>query len=516
MSTASEKLREYHATLAELDRRKRENVLAYYEPYPKQLEFHAMGVSKRERLFCAGNQVGKTVAGSREAAMHLTGRYPDWWTGRRFSSPTHGWAVGVTGESTRDNPQRLLLGPLGSRGTGAVPKECIVEERLGRGVADSVDTVLVRHTSGGTSTLNFKAYEKGEQKLAGASLDFVWCDEEPSMEIYSELLARISARSGLVFLTATPLLGMSRVVSRFLSEPNESRGFVTMTIADALHIPESEREAIIAGYPEHEREARANGAPMLGSGRIFPVSEASISCDAFPIPEYWPRICGIDLGYEHPAAAAWLAWDRDADIVYITDVFKMSKATIATISSAIRARGADMPIAYPHDSFSHDRTSGDTFAALFKKEGLNMLDEHATFEDGGYSLEAGLALMLDRMHSGRFKVFAHLADFFAEFRLYHRKDGLVVKEQDDILSAARYALMMLRFARAGVGGRGNKPVRIAEGVGADPFENDRVPEDARNTRNKFQTQADIEAWRHRPKLAGVPRVGIAKGIDIDP
>ena len=54
--------------------------------------------------------------------------------------------------------------------------------------------------------------------------------------------------------------------------------------------------------------------------------------------------------------------------------------------------------------------------------------------------------MLDRMKTGRLKVFAHLADWFEEFRLYHRKDGLIVKERDDLISATRVGLMMLRQA----------------------------------------------------------------------
>jgi hypothetical protein len=33
-----------------------------------------------------------------------------------------------------------------------------------------------------------------------------------------------------------------------------------------------------------------------------------------------------------------------------------------------------------------------------------------------------------------------------EFRLFHRKDGKDVKEGDDLMSATRYAIMMLRFA----------------------------------------------------------------------
>jgi len=511
MTTESEKLKEYHATLAELDRRQRENALAHYAPYGKQVEFHNLGATKRERLLLAGNQNGKSLCASREAAYHATGKYPEWWKGRRFEGATLGWAVGVTGEQTRDVCQRLLIGPLGARGTGAIPKECIIEERLGRGVADSVDTITVRHVSGGISTIQFKSYEKGAAKLAGASCDWVWADEEAPQEEYAELLARITARSGIIFSTLTPLLGMSRVVSRFLSEPSESRGVVTMTIDDALHIPANEREAIIEGFAEHEREARARGIPLLGSGKIFPVSEAQITCEPFPIPTHWPRICGQDHGYDHPAAAAWLAWDRDADVVYVTDCFKISKATIATIASAIRARGEGIPIAYPHDSFSHDRSSGESFAELFRKEGLAMLDAHATFEDGGISVEAGLAMMLDRMHSGRLKVFSHLADWFAELRIYHRKDGRVVKESDDILSATRYALMMLRYARAGGSRRQGARPRVAQGVGADPFGSSEKKgpatyEDLRAWVNK--TPDGPEKWAPKPN-----RQLIAEGAD---
>jgi hypothetical protein len=76
-----------------------------------------------------------------------------------------------------------------------------------------------------------------------------------------------------------------------------------------------------------------------------------------------------------------------------------------------------------------------------------MLHEHAQFEDGSVSVEAGLMDMLDRMNTGHFKVFKHLNDWFEEFQLYHRKDGKVVKEGDDLMAATRYALMMLRWAR---------------------------------------------------------------------
>src|SRR5437762_1042990 len=98
-----------------------ENRLACYVPYPKQIAFHAAGATARERLLMAGNQLGKTLAGGFEVAMHMTGRYPDWWQGRRFDRPITAWACGTTGETTRDTVQRVLLGR-DRKGTGATPR----------------------------------------------------------------------------------------------------------------------------------------------------------------------------------------------------------------------------------------------------------------------------------------------------------------------------------------------------------------------------------------------------------
>jgi hypothetical protein len=87
-----------------------------------------------------------------------------------------------------------------------------------------------------------------------------------------------------------------------------------MELEEALHIPTEERQRIIEGYPEHEREARTKGIPTLGSGRVYPVAESIITVPAFAIPDHWPRIAGLDFGWDHPTAAVRLAWDRDSDI----------------------------------------------------------------------------------------------------------------------------------------------------------------------------------------------------------
>jgi phage terminase large subunit-like protein len=215
-------LRQQALVLAqELERRKRRNRLSRYSPYSKQRDFHAAGAVHRERLFMAGNQLGKTLAGSFEWAMHLTGLYPDWWTGRRFAVPVRLWAAGETRVSTRDTVQKLLVGEPEQEeewGTGAIPGAMLKDVRRATGVPNGLDSVTVRHRSGGTSTLLFKAYEQGRAKWQGDTLHGVWFDEEPPLDIYSEGLTRTNATGGIVMLTFTPLKGMSEVVRMYLSD----------------------------------------------------------------------------------------------------------------------------------------------------------------------------------------------------------------------------------------------------------------------------------------------------------
>ena len=157
--------------------------------------------------------------------MHLTGRYPDWWVGRRFDSPTRGWVGSVTGEVTRDNAQRMLVGNPRKRvawGTGMIPGEALGRVSMRSGIADAIDGVLVKHVSGGWSSLGFKTYEAGRTKWQGETLDWLWFDEEPPKDVYIEGLTRTNASGGLVFITFTPLFGMSEVVHMFLEDGNEA------------------------------------------------------------------------------------------------------------------------------------------------------------------------------------------------------------------------------------------------------------------------------------------------------
>ncbi|CDX27897.1 conserved hypothetical protein [Mesorhizobium plurifarium] len=239
-----------------------------------------------------------------------------------------------------------------------------------------------------------------------------------------------------------------------------TRHVTFMTIDDAGHYSPEQRAEIIAAYPEHEREARAKGIPVLGSGRIFPVPDELIACEPFKLPRWWPRIGALDFGWDHPSAAIELAWDTEADVVYVTKAHRASQQTPAMQALALKAWGEWLPFAWPRDGRRETlEGAGVALAKQYAAHGLNMLTGHARFADGSVSVEAGLMDMLDRMQSGRFKVFSTLHAWFEEFRLYHRKNGQVVKLRDDLMAATRYRKLTLAY----VSGAGTLPT-TADGI----------------------------------------------------
>lgn len=445
--------------IAELKRRERECRLDFFTPYPKQAEFLGLGATKRERALIAANRSGKTFCAAAEVAMHLTGMYPSWWVGKRFDGPNHWWAASQTGILVRDGAQSELFGKANvadDRGTGMVPKHLVRWDRITsmHGYSGLYDTVQVKHVSGGISTCQMMTYMQARETWQAVARHGIWCDEEPPEDLYNEGLTRLATTNGIMICTFTPLMGRSKVVLRYVSEPSVDRAYVNMTIDDAKHFTPEQREKIVAGYASYERAARARGEPMLGAGRIFETDEVNLlEQPVKPIPPYWKKLWAIDLGTEHPFAAVLLAHDPDGDVTHVVHAFKMRDTRPIDHASAMKPWGADIPVAWPHDGHIRERGSVEPVMHLYKQAGLKMLPSHAAFPDGSISTEAGIRVMDDRMKSGRFKVANHLSEWLEEYRHYHRKpkqDGTseIVKQNDDLMSATRIGCMALRYARA--------------------------------------------------------------------
>lgn len=419
-------------------------------PYDWQVEVHNMGGTVTERLLMAANRVGKTMCGGAEVACHATGIYPKWWQGRRFSDATVIWCGSESWTASRDIIQDSLLGPPGEEGTGWIPKEYIVDfKKRQAGVSDVVDTIRVRHKSGKLSSITLKTYEQQRKEWQGRACNFVWFDEEPPQDVYTEGLTRILDKRGCLLLTFTPLKGPSEVVRHFLNPEKGSNTFIkNVSWDDAPHLDEKSKEELKATYPAHERETRSAGTPLLGSGSIFPISDDLITVEPFSIPDWFVRVNGIDFGIDHPGACVFCAWDRDSDVFYVYDAYKKAGETPVYHAAAIKKHGDWIPTAWPHDGMQRDKGSGVALKDQFRAHGVRMMRDHAHYQDERQmSREAGLIEMYEWMRTDRFKVFSTIPAWFEEKRLYHRVDGKVVDEYDDIMSATRYAFVMRRYAR---------------------------------------------------------------------
>ncbi len=464
-----------------------ERKLDGYAPYAWQKEFHAAGATCTERMLMAANRVGKTASAAAEVTLHLTGDYddlprearyrptlpngephpnageliwPNGWEGRRFDHPVLVWTGSPTNETSRDIVQAELIGGVGQEyGTGLVPRRKLIGAPLLRqaGVRNVADSFQVRHRSGGTSVCFLKTYEQGWQKWQGRAPHVVWLDEEPDdYMIYSEAQTRILTTRGILLVTFTPLSGVTELVDHF-QKGGEGVYLKGATWDDAPHLSKADRDRLAKSYRAHERDARTQGVPMLGEGAVFPVSDEQIRVPPFKVPDHWARIKGCDFGIDHPAAGVELAWDRDQDVIYVIDCYRQSDKTTAYHALWFNKANRAVPVAWPHDGMNREKSGGGTLAETYRRAGVNMLPKSARYprrpgetaeKAGAQPIEPIVDEMLERMNTGRLKVFASCGLWLEEKRSYHRKDGRIVDRRDDILKASMYALMMKRYAVA--------------------------------------------------------------------
>jgi len=492
-------LKKLHTTTEYLQKYCRWN---YYRPHPDtQLLFH--NSHAKERSIVLGSQQGKSTATGFEMAFAACDYWPAWHTGLHPAPPNIvrsakfiGWFCSISSQSVRDGIQAKLLGDISQKdglGTGAIPLDLIRGVTMSRGISNFVDTVTVARETGGIGLLQSKTYEQDPKAYQAVPVDAVLIDEDPGYSdlIYNECLARTISTNGRIIVSLTPMLGLTPIRKRFLAGGAgmfEVRGGLNQ----ALHIPADRRQAIIDSVPERERAARIYGQEQQGEGAVFDIDPRDVAFKYDPNNppcDFSKFLWGIDFSHggtssqAHPFAAVLAMYNQFKDVIWIVDAFKMFRQLPAQHAERIKADAWHWyaPICWPHDGQqSADASTQTTYSQIYKQLGLNLLPTWATFRDGGYGFEAGITDMRNRFASGRLKVARHLADFFTELQNLHYKDGKVVKEDDDLLSATRQVVMQIRSARAledaekwkhaqGAKRRqGNRP-RLAQGVDTEPL-----------------------------------------------
>lgn len=413
------------------------------ELYAPHQKFFKAGVKHRERAMISANRVGKTEGvGGYELTLHLTGLYPDWWTGRRFDHGIKAWAAGDTSQTVRDIIQTKLLGLPGEYGTGLIPGDLIINTKNKAGsVLDTVESVSVKHASGGVSYLGLKSYDQKRKSFQGTEQDVIWLDEECSLGIYAECLLRTMTTDGLMMCTFTPLLGLSETVLSFMpggKVPEEftktGKYVVTATWDDAPHLTEKQKSELLLSIPAYQRDARSKGVPQLGSGAIYPISEEDITVEPFEIPPSWPKCYALDVGWKR-TAALWGAWDQQSDIVYLYSEYYRGQAEPVIHAEAIKARGLWVPGVIDPAARGRSQKDGSRLVDNYTDLGLNL--SYAV-----NAVESGLLTVWGRLSTGRVKVFTGLQNFLAEYRIYRRdENGKIIKENDHLMDDMRYLIM---------------------------------------------------------------------------
>ena len=263
--------------------------------------------------------------------------------------------------------------------------------------------------------------------------------------MWSEGQARLTAVRGIDMMSFTPMKGRSAVFLKYVYQNQvgahpKNLGFYNVRMApkDSLHITKADVAEMKAKYPATSGLPGIDGDPVHGEGLIYPVDEADFKVEPFEIPDWWPLLGGIDFGYGHPAAAVKIAHNLDSDVVYVTDENRKRRRTPAEQATILRKWGKDLKWAWPRDGHANEKGTGEQLAKMYKDEGMKMLPMFAQWkkearkskrDSGGsstlsvISTERGLTEILDRLKTGRLKVFSTCSKWLSERRTTTRRAG---------------------------------------------------------------------------------------------
>lgn len=200
------------------------------------------------------------------------------------------------------------------------------------------------------------------------------------------------------------------------------------------HISEEEKKRLFDETPPYLRDARLKGIPSQGAGAIYPVEEDVYLCDPFALPHYWPKVFGLDVGWNR-TAAIWAAHDRETGTVYLYSEHYLAREEPSIQAAAIKARGEWIPGVIDPAARGRSQIDGRSLIEEYRENGLNL-------HPANNAVEAGIHAVWERLSTGKLKIFRSLQNWRNEVRFYHRDDnGKIVKTDDHLMDATRYLIL---------------------------------------------------------------------------
>lgn len=207
------------------------------------------------------------------------------------------------------------------------------------------------------------------------------------------------------------------------------------------------KDEILASTPPHLRETVSRGVPSIGSGAVYPIPLDQVLVkpeEMVPIPAFWRRIYGMDVGHK-VTAAVFCAHDPDNDIVYVTGEHYVEHQPKEVHAAAIRRVAFDwMPGVIDPAANQTAQTDAAKLITEYRRLGLKLWN-------ADNSKHSGIHEVFSRLSQGKLKFWPNTPNLQNEYILY-RYDGNVhnpqpVKAHDHALDALRYAIMGLKYAK---------------------------------------------------------------------
>lgn len=321
-----ELIKKLDAVTKELIKRYMKNALSKYNTgkivHEKQMLFHKC--QKRNRWVFGGNRSGKTECGAVECIWLARGIHPF----RKNKKCVNGWVVSVSRQVQREVAQSKILHYLNP---DWIVDVCMMEGKKEGYENGIIDYIVIKNLSGLNSKIYFKSADQGREKFQGASLDFVWFDEEPPEDIYYECLMRVFDKKGDIFGTMTPLKGLTWVYNEiYLNDKNNPEVWCeNMTWEDNPFLDKSEIELLTSTLSESELESRKYGRFMSSGGLVYSEFDENIHViEPFDVPLSWQDNISIDPGLNNPLSAHWYAVDYDGNVYVIAEHFEAKKDVV--------------------------------------------------------------------------------------------------------------------------------------------------------------------------------------------
>lgn len=425
----------------EIDARSRDALANYNKDvvHRKQMEFHRS--QKRNRWVFGGNRSGKTECGAVECVWLARGIHPF----RQNRDDVFGWVVSLSCQVQRDVAQAKVLKYLAPR---YIEDIVMLEGKKGAPEYGIIDYIVVKNAFGGRSKIGFKSCDQGREKFQGASLDFVWFDEEPPKDIYDECRMRVFDKTGDIFGTMTPLKGLTFIYDEiYLNKNNNPQVWCEfMEWADNPYLNENELNLLTSSLSDDELESRRYGRFHANEGLVYTeFDESTHVIEPFPVPYEWQDALSIDPGLNNPLSCHWYCVDYDNNVYVVAEHYEAGKTVdyhskkIKEISEKIGWRkDAKGRITALIDSAANQRTlaSEKSVTELFYEN--EILVNPKVNKD----MFSGINRVKRYLKNKKIFIFKNCVNLIRELKSYRWGDGDLPKKNDDhCLDEMRYYLM---------------------------------------------------------------------------